>query len=481
MNGIILLLALMSADDFHWNIEQPFSWTITDAAPGAPVESPPLVIPGASVHRLTVRSSDGTTGSGSATHVGGGVWLSCKHVFRRPAAAVEIDGQQVGAKWWVHPTLDFSVVQTDATGFPAAKIGELGDSATIIGAKTGKHAGPLSATRWKPGYRAVICDPPTESGDSGAGVFNAAGEIVGVHWGSTGNEVFFTPLAIVSDFLGGKLPEGPAHTPSPSGPVAAAITPHVTIISPATWDCPHCPGHRDQDWNSAGIKVTFEKRDGLAAYPCTEWVDSRGVTRRLWGRWTPQQVRWSWERTHLEADAATITDAAAAPTPQAEVERILAILQPRANETFVDYGCGDGRWCITAAQKYGCRAVGVEIDPERAAQARAAAAMAGLSGKIEIIEGDATQVDVKADVAVVYLWPDTLEALKGKLQQCDRFASVQHRVPGLAMTQYGDAYVWQKPRQVRGVVWGGRTYYGPVCNSRSCAMCNAIRRGLGQQ
>lgn len=71
----------------------------------------------------------------------------------------------------------------------------------------------------------------------------------------------------------------------------------VRILSPATWDCPHCPGHRDQDWKAAGIDAEFVKQDGLPRYPCTEWTDSRGVTRRLYGRRTPQAVLWSYKKT----------------------------------------------------------------------------------------------------------------------------------------------------------------------------------------
>jgi cyclopropane fatty-acyl-phospholipid synthase-like methyltransferase len=31
----------------------------------------------------------------------------------------------------------------------------------------------------------------------------------------------------------------------------------------------------------------------------------------------------------------------------------------------LDLGCGDGRMLILAAQKYGCRGIGYDIDPER--------------------------------------------------------------------------------------------------------------------
>ena len=92
------------------------------------------------------------------------------------------------------------------------------------------------------------------------------------------------------DFLCGKAP---AVSVMP----ASAGVHHITIISPATWDCPVCPGHRNQDWSAAGFDMTPVNMDGLPRYPCTEWTDSRGVIRRLYGKRTPAQVRWSYDRT----------------------------------------------------------------------------------------------------------------------------------------------------------------------------------------
>lgn len=275
---------------------------------------------------------------------------------------------------------------------------------------------------------------------------------------------------------------GPLSEPSP-GPSRLK----VTILSPATWDCPHCPGHRNQDWS--GFDATFEKRDGLRAYPCTEWIDSRGVKRQLFGRYTPDQVRWSMEQTGVKSEAQATTPEAA-PTPHREVVRVLALLSPRADETFVDYGCGDGRWCIAAAQIYGCKAVGVEIDPLRADDARRRVEVLGLSDQVQIITGDATTTEVDADVGVAYLYSDVLDQLRPKLERLNRFASYQHRVNGLAMSQNGDSWVWNKPQPVqylqdvpqqsRQAYWGGRSYaYGfRGCGNPRCAMCNSINSQL---
>ncbi len=177
-------------------------------------------------------------------------------------------------------------------------------------------------------------------------------------------------------------------------------------------------------------------------------------------------------------------DADGAPTPQAEITRVLALL-PTPKIGFVDLGCGaDARWCIAAAEKWGCKATGVEIDPARAAAAKERVKAAGLGHLVTIIEGDAVTTEVAADVGVAYLWSDVLVKLKPRIEKLAAFASYQHRVPGLAMAQNGDSFIYTKPVAVAGppvAYWNGQAYTGPLCNSSSCSMCNEIRRSLAAQ
>ncbi|MGE5818315.1 MAG: SAM-dependent methyltransferase, partial [Deltaproteobacteria bacterium] len=53
------------------------------------------------------------------------------------------------------------------------------------------------------------------------------------------------------------------------------------------------------------------------------------------------------------------------PTPQEVVERMLELAQVKKGDVVYDLGSGDGRIVITAAKKYGVKAIGFEIDPER--------------------------------------------------------------------------------------------------------------------
>lgn len=175
----------------------------------------------------------------------------------------------------------------------------------------------------------------------------------------------------------------------------------------------------------------------------------------------------------------------AEPTPLAEVHRMLALLTPTKDEVLVDFGCGDARFLIEAVKKYGCKGLGIEIDLERAALAQRLVDESGVGSRIKIVHGDSTRLTIPDGyVGVAYLYPGTLKKLLPKIKNLKRFASYRHKVDGLKMAKYGDAYVWQKPKPEPAPVqqyasWGGYQYAGPVCNSSGCRMCNSIRRQLG--
>jgi len=53
------------------------------------------------------------------------------------------------------------------------------------------------------------------------------------------------------------------------------------------------------------------------------------------------------------------------PTPQEVVEEMLKLANVKKDDVVYDLGCGDGRIVLTAARKYGVKATGFDIDPER--------------------------------------------------------------------------------------------------------------------
>jgi predicted RNA methylase len=81
---------------------------------------------------------------------------------------------------------------------------------------------------------------------------------------------------------------------------------------------------------------------------------------------------------------------------------MLALAGTTPDDVVFDLGCGDGRLVIAAARDYGARAVGVDADPTRIAEARANAA--GLEARVTFLEADILDADVsQATVVCLYL------------------------------------------------------------------------------
>ena len=92
------------------------------------------------------------------------------------------------------------------------------------------------------------------------------------------------------------------------------------------------------------------------------------------------------------------------PTPQDVVDRMLDLAGVTADDVVYDLGCGDGRIVITAAQRFGARGVGVDIDPQRIAESIANAERAGVQHLVRFVEQDAMLTDVsEATVVTLYL------------------------------------------------------------------------------
>ena len=91
------------------------------------------------------------------------------------------------------------------------------------------------------------------------------------------------------------------------------------------------------------------------------------------------------------------------PTPSDVVDRMLTLAKVSARDVVYDLGCGDGRIVIAAAQKFGARGVGVDIDANLINQAEANAKAAGVDRRVKFLVQDAMTVDV-SDATVVTLY-----------------------------------------------------------------------------
>ena len=95
------------------------------------------------------------------------------------------------------------------------------------------------------------------------------------------------------------------------------------------------------------------------------------------------------------------------PTPQQVVDRMLELAEIKKGDVVYDLGSGDGRIVVTAAKKYGVRAIGFEIDPERIKESAENIKKAGVGHLVEIRQQDIRTVDLsQASVLTMYLLPE---------------------------------------------------------------------------
>jgi SAM-dependent methyltransferase len=138
------------------------------------------------------------------------------------------------------------------------------------------------------------------------------------------------------------------------------------------------------------------------------------------------------------------------PTSPEVVEAMLKLANVSKNDVVYDLGCGDGRIVVAAARAFGARAIGVDIDPQRIAEANANAKTSGVEGRVKFVLGDLFQQDLHdATVVTLYLLNTLNLKLRPKLWK--------ELKPGTRVVSHAfDMGDW-KPEQTQDV--GGTTIY----------------------
>ncbi|MDQ3346610.1 MAG: class I SAM-dependent methyltransferase [Acidobacteriota bacterium] len=96
------------------------------------------------------------------------------------------------------------------------------------------------------------------------------------------------------------------------------------------------------------------------------------------------------------------------PTPEEVVDAMLAMAGVTAKDVVYDLGSGDGRIPIRAAEKYGARGVGIDINPVRIKEANENLAKTKVGDKVKFLTQDLFETDLsEATVVTLYLL-DTL-------------------------------------------------------------------------
>jgi len=156
-------------------------------------------------------------------------------------------------------------------------------------------------------------------------------------------------------------------------------------------------------------------------------------------------------------------DAPFVATDRRVARRMLEVAGVTPDDVVYDLGSGDGRIPIIAAQEFGARGVGIEIDPDLVAQSRSQARAAGVADQVEFRRKDLFDADVRdATVVALYLWPEINVKLRPKLLRQldpgDRIVSHDFRMgdwepdrtvdAGKDKTGRATLYLWTVPEEI---------------------------------
>ncbi len=139
------------------------------------------------------------------------------------------------------------------------------------------------------------------------------------------------------------------------------------------------------------------------------------------------------------------------PTPQEVVDEMLRLANVHKGDVVYDLGCGDGRIVVTAAQKYGVRGVGIDINPERIKEAQERARQANVSNLVSLRQEDLFTADISpATVVTLYLLPSVNLKLRPRL--------LHELKPGTRVVSHSfDMGDWKPEKTVE--IEGRRIYY----------------------
>jgi SAM-dependent methyltransferase len=107
------------------------------------------------------------------------------------------------------------------------------------------------------------------------------------------------------------------------------------------------------------------------------------------------------------------------PTPYAVVDKMLEMDEVKKGDVVYDLGCGDGRIVVTAAKKFGVKAVGFDINPQRVKESLENVRTNNVEKLVTIKEEDIFTLDLsEASVVTLYLLPSLNVKLMPQLRNC---------------------------------------------------------------
>ena len=147
------------------------------------------------------------------------------------------------------------------------------------------------------------------------------------------------------------------------------------------------------------------------------------------------------------------------PTDDSLVVQMLDLAEVTRADLVYDLGAGDGKIVITAAKRFGAKAVGIEYNPQMVQLAQCLGDVAGVADRVRIQQGDIFESDFKdATVVTLYLSPDLnlrlrptlLDLAPGTRVVSHTYAMSEWKPDKEASTDAGRAYLWIVPAKMAG-------------------------------
>ncbi len=106
------------------------------------------------------------------------------------------------------------------------------------------------------------------------------------------------------------------------------------------------------------------------------------------------------------------------PTPRKNVRRMLELAEVRSDDVVFDLGSGDGRIIIMAAEEFGAKCVGLEVDPFRALWSWVKIRRRHLQHSVRVIRENFFRADVgSATVVTIYQGHEVNKKIRDKLSR----------------------------------------------------------------
>jgi len=159
-------------------------------------------------------------------------------------------------------------------------------------------------------------------------------------------------------------------------------------------------------------------------------------------------------------------------TPQPAVNRLLELAELTEDDVLYDFGSGNGNIVVTAAKVYGCRAVGLDNNPEMVALGKRNAERNHLGeDQVVFYKRDVLAVPLPKDATVVtcFLTPEMLRKLRPRFERLPdktRIICYQHEVPGWSVEK---VKVFQGRKIFRWRVRQVKVGTKKVCGRNGCS------------